>query len=223
MFAIGKKMTGLPVFGFLVFCGSLGIMFALKTFFIKELPPRMVVPSETSVIEDETGKSDNVLGGSVPRISAVSILRPYSNSDVAKFLAEIETLKDEYEKKKELLTWKEKMLQSVEASLDAEKKALVALRSELVETIRLADEKRAELKKEVITFKQSEVKNLKKLALVYGGMKPDKAAAIIREMDDDTAVKLLSLMDGRSSAKILQAVEPDRAVRLSEKIRVVSR
>lgn len=223
MFAINKKMLVMPMFGFFVFCGSMGIMLVLKTLFIKEPPPVVIVQNEPSATSSEQEKSSNTSEDYVPRVSADSILKPFSNSDVAKFLAEIEVVKNEYEKKKELLTWKEKMLESMQANLDVEKKELVALRSELAETINSAGEKKAELKKEVITFEQSETKNLKKLAVVYGGMKPEKAAAIIREMDDDTAVKLLSIMDGRNSAKILQAVEPDRAVKLSEKIRVVSR
>ncbi|MGR3310241.1 MAG: MotE family protein [Candidatus Brocadiales bacterium] len=223
MFGINKRIIVLPIFGFFVFCGSMGIMFVLKNIFIKEPPSKATVQNETFTTSAEQGKSHDALSSIVPQISAASILRPFSNSDVAKFLAEVAVLKREYEKKKELLTWKEKMLESMETNLDAEKEELAALRYEITETIKLAGEKKAELKKEVITFEQLEMKNLKKLAAVYGGMKPDKAAAIVKKMDEDTAVKILSLMDGRSSAKILQAVEPDRAVRLSEKIRVVSR
>lgn len=223
MFAINKKMMVMPMFGFLIFCGSVGMMHVLKSFLIKEPPPKVIVQNETSATGAEQQKGRGASSGVSPQVFANSILKPFSNSDMAKFLAEIETHKKEYEKKKESLTWKEKMLQSMEANLEAEKKELVALRHELTEIIKLASEKNAELEKGVISFEQSEAKNLKKLAEVYGGMKPDKAAAIIKEMDDDTAVKLLSTMNGRDSAKILQAIEPDRAVKLSEKIRVVSR
>ena len=223
MFAINKKMMVMPMFGFLVFCGSMGMMLVLKSFLIKEPPPKVNVQKEPSTTSTEQQKAHSASSGVSPQVSAASILKPFSNSDMAKFLAEIEAHKKEYEKKKESLTWKEKMLQSMEANLEAEKKELVALRHELAEIIKLATEKNAELEKGVISFEQSETKNLKKLAAVYGGMKPDKAAAIIKEMDEDTAVKLLSIMDGRDSARILQAIEPEKAVKLSEKIRVVSR
>ncbi len=223
MFAINKKMMVMPMFGFLVFCGSMGMMLVLKSFLIKEPPPKVIVQNETSTTNTEQQKAHDSSSSVSPQVSAASILKPFSNSDMAKFLAEIEAHKKEYEKKKESLTWKEKMLQSMQVNLDEEKKELIALRQELVETIKLASEKNAELEKGVITFEQSETKNLKKLSAVYGGMKSDKAAAIIKEMDDATAVKLLSIMDGKDSAKILQAMEPARAVKLSEKIRVVSR
>ncbi|HHT9126583.1 MAG TPA: MotE family protein [Candidatus Brocadiia bacterium] len=220
---INKKMMVMPMFGFLVFCGSTGMMLVLRSLLIKEPPPKVVVQGETSETSAEEQKGNGASSSALPQIPATSILKPFSNSDMAKFIAEIEVHRREYEKKKELLTWKEKVLQSMEANLDAEKKELISLKHEITEIIKSASEKKVELEKEVINFEQSETKNLKKLAEVYGGMKPDKAAAIIKEMDDDTAVKLLSTMDGRDSSKILQAIEPDRAVKLSEKIRVVSR
>jgi flagellar motility protein MotE (MotC chaperone) len=52
-------------------------------------------------------------------------------------------------------------------------------------------------------------------------MKPEKAAMIIKEMDDETAVKLLTMMDGKLSGRILESFEPNLAVKLSEKLKLL--
>ncbi|KXK30953.1 MAG: hypothetical protein UZ01_01074 [Candidatus Brocadia sinica] len=52
-------------------------------------------------------------------------------------------------------------------------------------------------------------------------MKPEKAAMIIKEMDEDTAVKLLTMMDGKSSGRILESVDLTLAVKLSERLKLL--
>ena len=40
-------------------------------------------------------------------------------------------------------------------------------------------------------------------------------------MDEETAVKLLTMMDSKSSGKILESFEPNLAVKLSEKLKLL--
>ena len=153
--------------------------------------------------------------------NATKIFKPLSSNEIANMLKEIEEEKHEYEKRKELLDYKEKVLESVRADLEAERKELDALKKELNKTLEVVSTQKLELKKETIQLDEVESKNIKKLAAVYGGMKPEKAAMIIKEMDEDTAVKLLTLMDGKSSAKILESVDLNLAVKLSERLKLV--
>ncbi|WP_169704333.1 hypothetical protein [Candidatus Kuenenia stuttgartiensis] len=77
-----------------------------------------------------------------------------------------------------------------------------------------------ELKKRLFNLMISELKNIKKLAEVYGGMKPQKAAMILKEMDEETAVKLLTMMDKKHLQNI-ESVTPFLAVKLSEKLKLL--
>lgn len=58
-------------------------------------------------------------------------------------------------------------------------------------------------------------KNISRLARLYGNMKPEEAAPIMKELDDDLVVTLLRKMEDEQAAKILSAMEPQRAARLT--------
>ena len=153
--------------------------------------------------------------------NAVTIFKPLSSNEIAKMLKEIETEKRKYEKRNELLDFKEKTLDSLRADMEAERKELDTLKLELNKILDSVTTQKVALKKDSIQLDETESKNIKKLASVYGGMKPEKAAMIIKEMDEETAVKLLTMMDGKSSGKILETFEPNLAVKLSEKLKLL--
>ncbi|NUO07140.1 MAG: hypothetical protein HUU08_00425 [Candidatus Brocadia sp.] len=153
--------------------------------------------------------------------NAATIFKPLSSNEIANMLNEMAKEKQEYMKRKELLDFKEKVLESMRADLEAERKDLDALKQELNKTLDAVSAQKIELNKETILLDEAESKNIKKLASVYSGMKPEKAAMIIKEMDEETAVKLLMMMDGKSSAKILESVELNLAVKLSERLKLL--
>jgi len=158
---------------------------------------------------------------SVYKSNAAKVFKPLSSSEVSKMINEITEEKHEYNKKKELLDLREKMLESLRADLKKERYEIEILREELNKAFELITARMQELKKETIQFDDLELKNIKKLAEVYGGMKPQKAAMILKEMDEETAVKLLTMMDKKTSAKILESVTPFLAVKLSEKLKLL--
>lgn len=153
--------------------------------------------------------------------NATTIFKPLSSNELAKMIKEVEAEKHKYEKRNEVLDLKEKTLESLRADMDAERKELDALKQELSKALDSVATQKVALKKETIQLDEVESKNIKRLASVYGGMKPDKAAMIIKEMDEGTAVKLLTMMDGKSSGKILESFEPSLAVKLSEKLKLL--
>ncbi|WP_018294026.1 MotE family protein [Mariprofundus ferrooxydans] len=59
-------------------------------------------------------------------------------------------------------------------------------------------------------------KKIKRLTSVYEGMKADKAAPVIAEMELATVVKIFSLMDEKKVGKILSFLPADKAVQISQ-------
>ncbi|MEP9412112.1 MAG: hypothetical protein HRF42_12090 [Candidatus Brocadia sp.] len=158
---------------------------------------------------------------SVYKQNATTIFKPLSSSEISAMLKEMEKEKNEYRKRNELLDFKERVLESVRADLEAERKELDAIKQELNKIFEIVSKQKGELKKETILLNEVESKNIKKLAAVYSGMKPEKAALIIKEMDEETAVKLLTTMDGKTSARILESIDPNLAVKLSERLKLL--
>ena len=237
---INKKMMMLPGIGIVVFGVSVMGMLFMKG---SKTPP----VSQTTQKESQTGEeNDNTSGNqsdtamvklaktdkekkeksttklpSVYKQNATTIFKPLSSNEIAKMLKEVEAEKRKYEKRNELLYLKEKTLESLRTDMEAERKELDTLKQELNKTLDSVTTQKVALKKETIQFDEAESKNIKKLASVYGGMKPEKAAMIIKEMDQETAVKLLTMMDGKNSGKILESFEPNLAVKLSEKLKLL--
>lgn len=150
---------------------------------------------------------------------STTTFKPLSSHEVATMLKEIETIKQEYAKRNELLDLREKMLESLRTDLNVERKQIDDLKRELTGLIDSVAEQKTEIQKKTILLTDAEAKNFKKLAAVYKDMKPEKAAMILKEMDDDTAVKLLTMMDDKTSAKVLEAFTPEHAVKLTEKLK----
>jgi len=59
-------------------------------------------------------------------------------------------------------------------------------------------------------------KKIKRLTSVYEGMKAEKAAPVIAEMELATVVKIFSLMDEKKVGKILSFLPADKAVQISQ-------
>ncbi len=237
---INKKMMMLPGIGIVVFGISvMGMIFMrgsksppaeqttqATSQDVKEDDDANMNQIGTSAVKSEKAKKDKKekLDAKLPSVykqNAATIFKPLSSSKIAAMLKEIETEKSEYEKRKELLDYKEKVLESLRADLATERKELDAIKQELNKILEVVSMQKVELKKEMVQLDEAESKNIKKLAVVYSGMKPEKAAMIIKEMDEETAVKLLTMMDGKSSARILESVDLNLAVKLSERLKLV--
>ncbi|MDQ6994986.1 MAG: hypothetical protein Q9M18_05265 [Mariprofundaceae bacterium] len=59
-------------------------------------------------------------------------------------------------------------------------------------------------------------KKIKRLTAVYEGMKADKAAAVISQMELSTVVKMFSKMDEKKVGKILSFLRPKQAMMISQ-------
>lgn len=239
-FPVNKKMIMLPGIGIVVFGVSVIAMLFMKK---SNTPPtdQMIQTAPQNGEENndtEAGSSGTAsvklketseekkkkLTAKLPYVykqQATTIFRPLSSNEIANMLKEIEREKHAYEKRKSQLDFKEKALESLRVDLESERKELDALKQELNKILDSVTAQKVELKKETIQLNETESKNIKKLAAVYVDMKPEKAATIMKEMDEGTAVKLLAMMDGKSSARILEMFEPNIAVKLSEKLKLL--
>ncbi|MBI2471692.1 MAG: hypothetical protein HYV59_10690 [Planctomycetes bacterium] len=237
---INKKMMMLPGIGIVVFGISvMGMLFMKGS---KTPPVSQATQEEAHDGEENDTTSGNQSGTATVKVvkkdkekkeklttklpyvykqNATTIFKPLSSNEIAKMLKEIETEKHKYERRNELLDLKEKTIESLRADMEAERKELETLKQELNKALDSVTTQKVALKKETIQLDEAESKNIKKLATVYGGMKPEKAAMIIKEMDEETAVKLLTMMDGKSSGRILESFEPNLAVKLSEKLKLL--
>lgn len=132
---------------------------------------------------------------------------------------ELDQLMAELRSEKELLARKEQQLQELAARLQAE-------RAEINQVTQLVHRMQMELDKNIVTIKEDEMANLKKLAKVYTAMTPEGAAAIVRELPDDMVVKIFTFMKEAETAAILESLgkggtnEARRAAEITDQLRL---
>lgn len=73
-----------------------------------------------------------------------------------------------------------------------------------------------ELEKQAKIKQQEETKRISKLARLYGGMKPEAAVAIMKELDDTTVISIFGKMEEEQVSKILASFDASRAARITQ-------
>lgn len=73
-----------------------------------------------------------------------------------------------------------------------------------------------EIEKQMKEREAEEKKRVTKLAHVYNEMKPQQAAAIMKDLDDDLSVAILQRMDESQAAKTLAAMDAEQSARLTK-------
>lgn len=137
----------------------------------------------------------------------------YRNPEFDQMLAE---LKDE----REALKIKARELADLKTRLDAEWQE-ISVATQMVAQLQ------ADLDHTLVTVRQDELVNLKRLARLYTNMKPDSAARIIGELEETQAIRILSLMKESESAAVLESLAKQdahdikRVARLSSQVRTL--
>lgn len=132
---------------------------------------------------------------------------------------ELDQLMAELRSEKELLARKEQQLQELATRLQAE-------RAEINQITQLVYRMQLELDKNIVTIKEEESANLKKLAKVYTAMTPEGAAAIVRELPDEMIVKIFCFMKEAETAAILESLgkgstnDARRAAEITDQLRL---
>ncbi len=134
---------------------------------------------------------------------------------------EYSSMLDELKEKKELLSEKEKMLRTQAQRIDELEEELNIARNTL-------DGIQNEMSTYLVEIEETEKKNLRKLAKVYGLMEPAQAVAIISGLDDETIVNILMNMKERQAARLMGAFatldsqSQKRAALISERMRTLT-
>lgn len=133
--------------------------------------------------------------------------------------AELDDIIKELQRRKALLAEKETQLADWENRLKAD-------RSELDQVLKNVRKMQEDFDKRILTVKEEEKSNLKRLAKTYSAMEPGNAAVILKELDDSVVVKILLFMEDNQTATILETfakqTEQDakRAAAISEALRL---
>jgi flagellar motility protein MotE (MotC chaperone) len=135
------------------------------------------------------------------------------------FNPDLEDMVKELKERQDGLDNREKELDLYAARLKSEKE-------EISQITRHIEEMRKNLDDNIITIRQDEQSNLKKLAKNYSQMDPAAAAQVMSGLDDITLVKVLMFMKDAQSAPILTqiagkgAAAAKRMAQVSERLRL---
>ncbi len=119
-----------------------------------------------------------------------------------------------------LLEKKQKELAEREAGLVDKEERLKTVKADIEKKIeefaRLKEGIEALIKK----LDEADAERTKKIVKIYESMPPEDVASRIEKLDEGMAVALLSSMSEKKAAKILAMVTVDKAVRLTESLRI---
>lgn len=101
-------------------------------------------------------------------------------------------------------------------ALDAREQAAKAAEAKAADRITQLQKLEASIQDQLQQEQNIRSKKIKKLAAVYDGMKPAKAAPMVELMDMRTVVRMFSRMDEKKVGKILSFMPPKKAVKISE-------
>ena len=121
----------------------------------------------------------------------------------SKLLAELRTRNDELEARERDLGERERSL----GELAAEAKSMLA---EL-------DGRRNQVEQRITALEKLQGDGVARLAKVYGAMPPARAAELLERLDLEVASVVLSRMKPKTSASVMAAMNPEQALRLSER------
>jgi len=109
-------------------------------------------------------------------------------------------------------------LAAMEKSLAEREKEAAAAEKKAAE--RIAELESLETRIQDLLAEEEKIKSkkIKRLTAVYEGMKADKAAPVIAEMDLMTVVLMFSRMDEKQVGKILSNLPPEKAVVISQEL-----
>src|SRR3972149_10865056 len=141
--------------------------------------------SEKAVNEEEEKKE------------AVRTLMKFTPDEIRKYQLELRQRIDLYEKKAALLDKKEKEIETFKTDVENRKSEIASMREKLDEALMFISAERIDLDSDLVVFKESERRNLKRLADIYASMDALKAADVLSKLNHDTSAKVLSGMPSK--------------------------
>ena len=143
---------------------------------------------------------------------------PAGKEPSAAMTRQYRTMLDTLEAREKELDRRERRLKERESALKALEKQITARMAEIEATRKKLDALVSKQEKLVKEQKILKDKRIEHLVSAYKGMRPEKAGALVNNLDDDVAVVILSAMPGRAAGQILAYVNPQKAARLTRAI-----
>jgi flagellar motility protein MotE (MotC chaperone) len=145
-----------------------------------------------------------------------------ANTSAAKTVTDVKDVTDDpLKKERELfssLQKKQKELDLRESSLKAEEEKGFALKKEIMEKIETLKTLEAQLSSKLDMDKTNDFKRLQELAKVYEAVPPQKAAAMLEQLDIRTAARITINMKRERAGLIWGYLTPQKAVAITNEI-----
>jgi len=155
---------------------------------------------------------------SSPDVKTFRDLRPLSAEEISRLIEDLKQERQACTDHAQEVEREKKRVDLYRDEIAKEREQLLAIREKVVSQWEEIKKARAALDLQVTEIQSLEAKNLKQLAASYEAMKPEKAAPIVKKLDETTAAKTLYLMRERSAAKIIEQLDVDSAAKLTERM-----
>jgi flagellar motility protein MotE (MotC chaperone) len=170
-----------------------------------------------ALVEARHGPIDKPAAAPVD-VPTVREMRPLSTEEIARLIQDLKDQRQFYLDKQQELAREQKRLELARQEIASERELLVALREKVAQQWEEIGKTRSAMERQVIEIQGLEARNLKQLVTSYEAMKPERAAMIIKKLDEGTAAKALYLMKERAAAKIIEQLDETVAAKLTERM-----
>jgi flagellar motility protein MotE (MotC chaperone) len=153
-----------------------------------------------------------------PDVKTFRELRPLSSEEISRLIEELKEERQACADRSLEIEREKKRMELYRDEIAKEREQLLAIREKVVSQWEEIKNARTALNTQVTEIQSLEAKNLKQLAASYEAMKPEKAAPIVKKLDEGTAAKTLFLMRERAAAKIIEQLDTESAAKLTERM-----
>jgi len=168
------------------------------------------------------GQPASILTGSIamalePRDAIAETSSPGKKTlSVNKNTPDLSTATQSSQEEQNQLSEKENINKEKEKFLARREKQLLALQKEINKKIEALTQLRNEIRGELAKKKIAQENQVKHLIKIYSNMKPQKVAALVKEMDINLAIALFSRMKGEVVGKILSFLDPTIGAKITQ-------
>ena len=147
----------------------------------------------------------------------------FDRKELSDFFVSLKEARAGYAEQKQKLAIEREALVTANSAVEAQREELLKGASELEERARNLEAQMSEVEARRNRIKQSEIKNLKAIAVIYEKISDPQQAAEKLQMleDDDLVAKILFQMSSRASSKVLAALDTPRAVAVTRRMQAL--
>jgi flagellar motility protein MotE (MotC chaperone) len=161
----------------------------------------------------------------VEDVPTVAKLHPMPATEISELIQNLQNARSDCQTRSQELIRHEERLKALQADLQRERDLLDKLMTTLTERQTELEAKRKAMEADTILLKAEERKRLVKLARIYESQEATTAAAELEVLDrttkDNLAAKILAEVQEKKAASIFNAMKPEAAIALKEKLSAI--